>query len=167
MEQRAIKRSIFYRISLTILLNNHVTFDEISKFGDVIALVILNALLHPVPNLGMDENDPGIVLLATTKENRFAALAAGNELSILAIANVHDKKSAVIVETELEHPITTLEWDLSDSCVVVSDNSGTLHLFTNDGILVFSKKIVSKTGAIISHSFRKSHLTYFIYFMDI
>lgn len=82
------------------------------------------------------------------------AVSFGCELSILVNADdsVHNSnpnintENTVIVETELESSIVSVGWDLTDSCVVVGDVSGTLHLFTKEGTLLFSKKILSTAG---------------------
>jgi hypothetical protein len=104
--------------------------------------------------IGKDENDPGRSLIATCAGAPLVALATGCELSILStisdVGNGNRKNSNIIVETELDHRITSLGWDLSDSCVVAADISGTLHLFTTEGVLVFSKKIVAKMGNYIT-----------------
>ena len=104
--------------------------------------------------IGKDENDPGRSLIATCAGAPLVALATGCELSLLStisdVGNGNRRNSNVIVETELDHRITSLGWDLSDSCVVAADISGTLHLFTTEGVLVFSKKIVAKMGNYIT-----------------
>lgn len=100
--------------------------------------------------IGKDENDPGSSIIAKCAGQPLVALATGCELSILSTISdtgtSNNRNSNIVVETELDYRITALGWDLSDSCIVAADISGTLHLFTKEGVLVFSKKIVAKIG---------------------
>ena len=101
--------------------------------------------------IGKDENDPGGSIIAKCTGAPLVALATGCELSILSTVSTGSTSNHrnSNVETELDYRITALGWDLTDSCVVAADITGTLHLFTTDGILVFSKKIVAKSGNFV------------------
>jgi hypothetical protein len=72
------------------------------------------------------------------------ALIEGNVLTIFQLTkNDDDWGSEVLGSMEFEHSLNLVSWDLSGSCLAVSDSKGIIHLITKSGTLLFSKQLFS------------------------
>lgn len=61
--------------------------------------------------------------------------------AILTLLN--DESNNILYDIEFDSDIIMSTWDKSEHCIVLADNSGSLHLVTDKGTLLFSKKIVT------------------------
>lgn len=77
--------------------------------------------------------------------NTTLALSIENSLSLYEVGPL--QLSDPLIEVDFDHDIVSLAWDLSESCLVVGDCGGSVHLVTSNGLIMFSKKIV--TGKIL------------------
>jgi len=77
------------------------------------------------------------------------ALSIENSLSLYEVgpAELADPRS----EVDFDHDVVFMAWDLSESCLVVGDSGGSVHLVTANGLLVFSKKIVAGEAFTTAH----------------
>jgi hypothetical protein len=72
------------------------------------------------------------------------ALIEGNVLTIFQLTkNDDDWSSEMLGSMEFEHSLNLVSWDLSGSCLAVSDSKGIIHLITKSGTLLFSKPLFS------------------------
>lgn len=74
-------------------------------------------------------------------------VGSGNLLTV--VESKENGAVSVLFEMEFEVKIVVLAWDQSEECLVVGDSSGTLHLVTSGGTLLFSKKL-PLSGGIVS-----------------
>jgi hypothetical protein len=73
--------------------------------------------------------------------SKYSVIASGCALSIFNSSQMNADQA--VAEIELEAAVVCVTWDLTDSCMIVGDASGTLHLVTTEGALLFSKKVVT------------------------
>lgn len=73
---------------------------------------------------------------------KFQAVCSGTALTIYANSSTFSE-DAIQSDLEFDHELIGACWDLSEECVVVADVSGSLHLVTPNGKVLFSKKIVA------------------------
>ncbi len=59
----------------------------------------------------------------------------------LTILNIQLNDVEVVAEIDFESEVVASCWDSFAECVVVGDVSGTMHLVTSEGSLIFSKKL--------------------------
>lgn len=71
------------------------------------------------------------------------ALSVENALSLYEVDPCAAELADPLIEVDFDHDVVSLAWDLSESCLVVGDSGGSVHLLTASGLIVFSKKIVA------------------------
>ena len=71
------------------------------------------------------------------------ALSVENALSLYEVDPCAAELVDPLIEVDFDHDVVSLAWDLSESCLVVGDSGGSVHLLTASGLIVFSKKIVA------------------------
>lgn len=114
-------------------------------------IVLLRNVIGDNENRNSEDSPRYSVYFKKCTRSQCAAVTRGCDFTIITLP-VPDKLDTeaqsveILVETELDTPIVALEWDVSELCVVVGDDSGSLHLFTRAGQLLFSKKIVPVVG---------------------
>ena len=69
------------------------------------------------------------------------ALSVENSLSLCEVGPA--ELADPLIEVDFDHELVSLAWDLSESCLVVGDSGGSVHLLTASGLIVFSKKIIA------------------------
>lgn len=72
---------------------------------------------------------------------QFCAVSINKTLSIIEIAALESEE--ILAEIEFDHNIVGITWDASGCFVVLCDSGGYLHFATSEGLLLFTKKIVT------------------------
>ncbi|KAJ1440254.1 hypothetical protein B484DRAFT_476719 [Ochromonadaceae sp. CCMP2298] len=93
-------------------------------------------------------NDDSQLLCSCSK---YSVVASGCALSIFNASQMNADQA--VAEIELNASVVCVTWDLTESCMIVGDASGTLHLVTTEGSLLFSKKVVTDSTRICHMQF--------------
>lgn len=74
--------------------------------------------------------------------SKFIAVTIQHTLSVYNI-DLSINNHETLFEIEFDENILCITWDVTESCLILGDASGSLHLITCDGNLLFSKKVIN------------------------
>ena len=107
---------------------------SLSSFNGLIAEECLRLSKEP-----SSSENAGCDLICSSSKHR--ALCTGNTVSLFRLEAF--EVDEVASELEFDTDIVCATWDITESCVVIGDAGGCLHLVTGEGALLFSKKIIA------------------------
>lgn len=77
-----------------------------------------------------------------SSSNKYQAVCSGVALTIFETSATF-AEDTIKADLEFDAELLAACWDLTESCVVVADIGGSLHLVTPEGTVLFSKKITA------------------------